>query len=271
MKMMKMETLEDTPSESHIADPENVWMLPMEERKTLLLTIATSIVDQYVDMSFHVDEDYTYIDKVNLYARRLLSLGCFYMEYSDAIREGDGDRVLHCWRYMLPMFMSSGRKNYALESLNLLLQHDFILPPRQAAELIWGRFINVSGVQGRNIPNDLHLEHLNRVVKTTITNLGANKTEAGITRVGKVLRLLTPLLNNFDEDNRLPGVSAKHRKPSEEKDMKIVLRHLSSSFDVISNRAHPTFPNPRHPLYAVSSENLKTWINDHITKYYSIL
>ena len=42
------------------------------------------------------------------------------MEYSDAIREGDGNCVLRCWRYLLPMFVSSGRKNYALESLNSL-------------------------------------------------------------------------------------------------------------------------------------------------------
>ena len=28
-------------------------------------------------------------------------LGCFYQEYSDAIQEGDGGRVLHCWKYMI--------------------------------------------------------------------------------------------------------------------------------------------------------------------------
>ena len=69
---------------------------------------------------------------------------------------------------MLPLFISSGRKNYAIEALNLLVQHDFSLPPHQAAELIWGRFINTTGLPGRNIPNDLHMEHLNRSVKTAI-------------------------------------------------------------------------------------------------------
>ena len=88
---------------------------------------------------------------------------------------------------MLPMFVASGRKNYALESLNLLLQHDFLLPPRQAAELMWGRFINVHGVPGRNISNDMHMEHLNRIVKHSIDGLGANKTEAAIVKTGKHL------------------------------------------------------------------------------------
>ena len=56
---------------------------------------------------------------------------------------------------MLPMFHSSGGKNYALESLNLLFEHDFSLSPWQAAELVWSRFINVHGLPGKNILNVL--------------------------------------------------------------------------------------------------------------------
>ena len=68
------------------------------------------------------------------YANQLLSLGSFYLENSDALREGDGMHVLHCWRYLLPMFIGFGKRNYAIEGLNLLLHHDHILPPQQAAE-----------------------------------------------------------------------------------------------------------------------------------------
>ena len=49
-------------------------------------------------------------DKKLEYAIQIISLGCFYLEYySDAIREGDGIRVLRCWRYLLPIFWNSGR------------------------------------------------------------------------------------------------------------------------------------------------------------------
>ena len=99
-------------------------------------------------------------DQVHIYAKRILSLGCFYMEYSDAFTKGDGNCVLRCWRYLLPMFVISGRKNYALESLNLLVQLDFTFSPRLGAELIWSRFVNTKGLKGTNIPNDLHIEHL---------------------------------------------------------------------------------------------------------------
>ena len=266
MKMMSMDNPEAQPAETCIADPVNVWMLSKGERRKLLQIVATSIAEKFVDTNFHSYEDPAHTDKVNLHARHLLALGCFYLEFSDAIREGDGDRVLRCWRYMLPMFISSGRKNYAIEALNLLVQHDFSLPPRQAAELIWGRFINTTGLPGRNIPNDLHMEHLNRSVKTAIQNLGPNKTEAGITKVEKILRVLVPLLHKFDLENGVSKVSGHHSKPGEDKDIRIILENLSSSFDVIPNREYRSFHNPTDPLHARSSQDIEKWVVGHIKK-----
>ena len=90
MEMLKMTGVTSIPSKEYVADPENLWMLPPEDRKKILIDISKDIVDKYIDMTFHrTPKDST--DKVSLYARRLLSLGCFYLEYSDAIREGDGD------------------------------------------------------------------------------------------------------------------------------------------------------------------------------------
>ena len=39
--------------------------------------------------------------------------------------EGDGDWVLRCWRYMIPMFAASGNYKYACEAANLVLQHSY--------------------------------------------------------------------------------------------------------------------------------------------------
>ena len=186
MEMLEMPDVTSIPSAKYVPDPDNLWMFPEEERKQVLMKICQDLFDNYIDIMFHkTPPKEKESDKVNLYGRRVLSLGCFYLEYSDAIREGGGDRVTRCWRYLLPMFVSYGRKNYALESLHYLLQHDFTLPPRQAAELVWSRFVNVRGQQGANIPLDLHMEHLNKLVKAAISGLGANKVEDAITRVGK--------------------------------------------------------------------------------------
>ena len=49
-------------------------------------------------------------DGVCEYSVQLLRMCCLYMEFADAIREGDGGRVLRCWKYMLPIFLASGNK-----------------------------------------------------------------------------------------------------------------------------------------------------------------
>ena len=151
-------------------------------------------------------------------------------------------------------------------TMTLTLATDFSLPPRQAAELIWGRFINTTGLPGRNIPNDLHMEHLNRSVKTAIQNLGPNKTEEGITKVGKILRVLVPLLHKFDLENGVSKVSGHHSKPGEDKDIRIILENRSSSFDVIPNPEYRSFHNPTDPLHARSSQDIEKWVVGHIKK-----
>lgn len=51
-------------------------------------------------------------DGVMNYANELMSLGIFYLNFKDAIREGDGERVLVCWKFLLPLFKVSDRRNY---------------------------------------------------------------------------------------------------------------------------------------------------------------
>ena len=99
-------------------------------------------------------------DQVMEYQMNVLTIGLFYLEYRDAIKEGDRIRILRCWKYLLKIFFSRHRTNYTPEALTLLMQHSYILTERQSAQLLYGRFINTEGIPGRNIPCDLHLEHL---------------------------------------------------------------------------------------------------------------
>ena len=63
-------------------------------------TLASEIVTKFVDLSVfsseNVQEDST--DHIYEYAKEVISLGLLYMEFQDSIREGDGERVLNCWR-----------------------------------------------------------------------------------------------------------------------------------------------------------------------------
>ena len=143
------------------------------------------------------------------YGKEVLSLGLLYMEYHNAIKEGDGLRVLLCWKYLLMIFKASQRKNYSIEAFNLLCQYFYYLSLQLAQQLLYSRFVNVHGRVGCNIPCDLHMEHLNRIVKETMQHLGANKTERAIVRSSKCSQLLTTLLSNFDMRTRLKDMSVR--------------------------------------------------------------
>lgn len=65
-----------------------------------------------------------------------------------------------------------------------------LLSPHLAEQLMWSRFVNVHGLPGHNISCDLHMEHLNCLVKIAIEGLGANKSMKAISRAAKAIGVL---------------------------------------------------------------------------------
>ena len=229
LKLLKMEGVNDTPSQDVIPNAENLWMQPSDQRKGVLDEICHQLVDSFVDFSFSQPSSSNTTDKIEEYGKQLLSIGLFYLEFCDAIREGDGNRVLRCWHYLLPIFLGSHRTNYSCEVMNMLFQQSYALSPRLSVELLWSRFINVHGRPGKNIPADLHMEHANRLVKEAIKHLGANKTEKAVMRIGKVVGTLAPVLALFDQELEIGSVSDTHRVASFEKEKNILVHELVKS------------------------------------------
>ena len=145
---------------------------------------------------------------------------------ADAIKEGDVDRVIRCWQHFLVIFRNSNRKNYAKEAVLFLHQYQYLLPPHLCEQVIYNRFVNISGLIGRNIPADLHMEHLNKLLRIGISALASNKTEKSITRLSKALGTIAPLLANYDD---MSGIKHDHPRP-EAADMIIqVINYIQQS------------------------------------------
>jgi len=53
MKILNMDSLESLPADGSMSDPENVWMMSDEERRRLLNSVATRIVDNYTHTNYH--------------------------------------------------------------------------------------------------------------------------------------------------------------------------------------------------------------------------
>ena len=255
-----MSTLGDNPSQEIVA--EDVWLQSKENKKHILEQLSEAVVSKAICFQFNssTTSTCTGVDRVQQYAVELHIIGLFYLEFCDAIKEGDGERVLRCWRYMLPIFHNTGRKNYAKEAFNILYLHDYVLPPRLAAQSIWSRFVNVHGCRGRNIPADLHNEHLNRLCKEAVRSLGSNKKESAIIRVSRALGTISPVLDTFDEENEITTPSGRHRIASATRDRNIIINELlrNKVFNCYPNRKHTTFPQPTSLLHM--NKTVKNWI-----------
>ena len=120
---------------------------------------AKTIVNEFVKIE---QVQSTCDDQIYLYSCDVITLGLIWKSYHDASREGDGERVLLIWKFLMIIFRLSNRRNYTKEAILLLLQYHYLLPEQKAAQLAYSRFVNTQGRVGQNISSDLHMEHLNR-------------------------------------------------------------------------------------------------------------
>ena len=254
----------DHPTNKVVPGADTMWTLTDSERQQHLIDLCGQVYDQYINFKFsQQSKTQSKDDNVFNYSVQLLRLGCFYLEFRDAIKEGDGVRVLRCWKYMIPIFSASGNTNYACEATNLVLQHMYTLSPRLSAQLLWSRFVNVHGRPGKNIPVDLHMEHLNKIAKGAIRFQGSNTSEKAITHVGRAIGTLAPLLDNFDEMNQVLKYSSGQKRPTALKDIEIVVNELIKAECFVAHttaRKHSKFLKPKNVLEAKDRRELIDWL-----------
>ena len=91
-----MSTPDKSPSSLFGVLPIDAWMKNDNERKQLLMDVASHIVEHNVDLSTNFcDSTFSELpsafDSVFSYSCETLSLGLLYLEFKDSIKEGDGD------------------------------------------------------------------------------------------------------------------------------------------------------------------------------------
>ena len=75
-------------------------------------------------------------DTVYLYATKVITLGLLWHGFHDAIKEGDGERILRYWKFLLVAFKATGHRNYAKEAVNLLYQYYYVFSERKKKKAI---------------------------------------------------------------------------------------------------------------------------------------
>lgn len=267
MEEFGMSSLEDEPCGSLFSQGN----MGPSRRRDVLLSNVKKITDKFVNLSYPAPNDCE-DDNVIAYTKEVMSLGILLMEFNDAVKEGDGERILQCWKFFLPIFKVSHRTNYSLGALRLLVQYYFLFTPRMQQQLLWSRTINVHGKPGRNISCDLHLEHINCTCKTCIGVLGSSISDNTVQRIGRSVVELTKVTKNFDGENSVRAETGHHSKRSTEKDLKTilkVLRELPAS-KRIAGRKHEHFPNIQPNMTrSLKYITFKQWMSEHVQKLVS--
>ena len=119
--------------------------------------------------------------------------------------------------------------NYSIEALNVRLQLNYILLPRQYAQLKWSRCINTTNIVGHNIPMHLHLEHLNRRLKCSMRNMGSNITNNSVKLAAECVQVVNSICIKFEEcTSDCASNSNKHSAPSFKQDFELIVQCLKN-------------------------------------------
>ena len=90
-------------------------ILSSDKPMVAMTSLVNTLCSQMVNIEFSAETSNLSClsnDGVLEYAKETLSLGLMLLEFKDAIREGDGSRVLQCWKYFLLFFRATQHKNY---------------------------------------------------------------------------------------------------------------------------------------------------------------
>ena len=240
-----------------------------EVNQSLLSDVAKKVVKEFTVipeslLGEPVPDD---CDGVQNYARVLCHFASLVLLFVDAWKEGDGERVLRLWKILMLHFRAEKNK-YVLETLRLQFQIA-TLQPHLSHQLTWGRFINTHGGKGRNLPCDLHNEHINKLFKDIIANMGANFTKTASTWAARSVSSLERLSTGFDKQAGIhPEATARGRRS--DKDVKIVVDVLKKAkvLEVTEKRSHRMFPKfTPDPLHKLNREQMAKWIKRKAREY----
>ena len=272
MKVLGIKKLDDfpagIPSQRH----------SLEVRQRYLDSVASAVVDTFVFPHGVLPPDKPQQgqpgqpgqpeDYKHNYICALLREGLLDMARMDAVKQGDGDRIIRHWRYDFVHFHVFKHPNYRLLSFRMIAQIYALLTPRMAARVIHNRTVNAHGGIGCNISLDLFLEFLNKSVKEDLKRSGSALTDKVLQRVGQSKQVMDEFLHNFDREMELFTSIGRHKKQDWSGEVAQMVGDLMGEnlFENQAGREFPSFPNfPMNRLHSVDREGLEGWVSTQLT------
>lgn len=149
-------------------------------------------------------------DNVYNQHRSFLHAALLYSDLRNAVRCEDGPRIISQWRWWLPYFLATNRKNYSQEAANLLANLSADFSPRMAYIATHNRTVNTTGRPGKGKPIDMAIEHHNLVLKNALRSAGANVTLHHLKVISLPSQLVHEAALKCDSEFHTPRTSSHH-------------------------------------------------------------
>ena len=208
-------------------------------------------------------------DGILNYTKQCLLLGLLRLNHNDAIRMGDGQRIMDVNMYLCLLYKINNCTKYAYGMLETIAQTKALLTERLAYQLIWNRTVNHQGKIDTNHPNDLDIEHQNKLFKDQVHSYRGEFTDKTISRVSRSVVTTDKVMKAFDHSMKVFRPSGKHQSINTEDDIWQLIQQLTERkvFNYTPGRCHNHFGFINSNLFEIDNEKLREWISNCLRRY----
>ncbi|PIK58194.1 hypothetical protein BSL78_04918 [Apostichopus japonicus] len=259
----KMDSINEKVVPEEVKNDGCTKVLQLEATRRSHESQVHGIADQHTEESQRQEEE----DHKSNYGCATIGLGLLLRNADDAVREGDGARIIQVWKFLMPLFKLHKHNKYALAALRLQADIYSLLPGDLSHELIWNRTVTNRGGKGRHMSRDLRLEHINKVAKQALKAQGAmNISETLAQRAGYAIGKVEKLITNIENDLSLSKPKGYHKSTYCMEDFQTLLTQVFDEADIFTpTRADHSL------LFPISVETFCiNWMCVHSTVGYNI-
>ena len=260
--------------------PPGIHLANVEHKKKVLKSLVGEMVDNHLmnklvqsldhvenEEEIHGDDNG---DGVYNYATNFVKIWLLRKVSIVATRSGDGMRIIRHWKYAMLLYHEAHKVKYRLEAFLLLASTSALYTPRQQHQVIWNRFINLSGGSGKNLDGDYVIELMNKYAKSRVKLIGPNHSPETVMRIGKTMMFCHDVTRHLECEIGADPMSRQHIAQDTTGDLtKIVLElRKANVFNRIPGRAHGTFLNEPSDIFCkINVADFHKWMNAKKKEY----
>ncbi|XP_061176933.1 uncharacterized protein LOC133185634 [Saccostrea echinata] len=237
--------------------PHGIHLADIDHKKRILRNLVGELVDSHIMniLSQTLNREQLCEDENNdriyNYATNFLKFWLLRKISIVATRSGDGMRILRHWKYAMLLYHIAHKTKYRLEAFLLIACTIALFTPRQQHQVIWNRFVNLSGGRGKNLDGDYVMELLNKYAKARVKLIGPNHSHETVLRIGKTMMFCHDISRNLECQVGAAPISRDHKAQDTTGDLTKLVRELQRAnvFTCIPGRAHNSFQNEPSDIF----------------------